>query len=380
LVDSAQLGGVDLTADLLSCGAIDINVSSMIAVKEAGADSINSHVLNYGPLWLLKVLVGEALGQIEDKLRAELTSALRYIKDAKMTHCADCGMTSGVMGTVIAANLYGRDEENVFGFDRESPVNFHVFAYMYSMWPLAYMLGLPCLRTEEDINGCITVDVEHINCASWGGMFPMAGTYGRGMLNLCISDGCKQMLLDNREFIPHLVSGLFLDPELPRNGDPPTGAPEAIKSVVQRDFAECIQQISLFPPGREALRADPAVMQALTELKEKAWTEEAKGSADRTILALTPKQERRKSMMLVDDVQAGDAKHIMLSCASYASESVRCSHAYLLSFLLRECLTDNWSVQETIIRINKELQRRKYRTWFDVRASLLSSVFTSICT
>jgi hypothetical protein len=27
-----------------------------------------------------------------------------------------------------------------------------------------------------------------------------------------------------------------------------------VKAVVQRDFAECIQQISLFPPGREALK------------------------------------------------------------------------------------------------------------------------------
>jgi hypothetical protein len=234
---------------------------------------------------------------------------------------------------------------------------------------------MPACHTETDIDGFVALDIELLQCNFFGGIWPLASNAARGMLSFCISDTAKQMLLNHSDFIPHLLDGLLLQPEHPRQGSDPV-----VKAAVQRDFAECIQQISLFPPGREALRADPAVMQALTELKEKAWTEEAKGSADRTILALTPKQERRKSMMLVDDVQAGDAKHIMLSCASYASESVRCSHAYLLSFLLRECLTDNWSVQETIIRINKELQRRKYRTWFDVRASLLSSVFTSICT
>jgi hypothetical protein len=45
------------------------------------------------------------------------------------------------------------------------------------------------------------------------------------------------------------VDGLLLDPEHARNGDPPLGAPEAIKAIIQRDFAECIQQLSLFPPG-----------------------------------------------------------------------------------------------------------------------------------
>ena len=70
------------------------------------------------------------------------------------------------------------------------------------------------------------------------------------------------MLLNNRSFVQHLLEGLFLNPEHPWAS--PTDV--AIKSVVQRDFAECVQQVSLFPPGCEALKADGAVVEALNAL------------------------------------------------------------------------------------------------------------------
>ena len=77
------------------------------------------------------------------------------------------------------------------------------------------------------------------------------------------------------------VSGLLLDPEHPRKdiGEP-------VKTAVQRDFAECIQQISLFPPGCEALKADSAVVAALDALVGKAWSEEAKDCARGALMQL----------------------------------------------------------------------------------------------
>ena len=47
---------------------------------------------------------GEALGQIEAKLRA-MPSALRYIYESKITHFADFGMTASTFVTILAANL-----------------------------------------------------------------------------------------------------------------------------------------------------------------------------------------------------------------------------------------------------------------------------------
>ena len=59
--------------------------------------------------------------------------------------------------------------------------------------------------TEDDIDGYITIDVEVMTCATWGSIVNVSAYTGRGMLNLCIADATKQMLLSNSGFIPHLV-------------------------------------------------------------------------------------------------------------------------------------------------------------------------------
>ena len=118
LVETAQAGGIDLTAQLLSCGFIDMVVSSLTAAETMAADHTNGFILLAGPLWILKTLTGEALDQVEDKVRA-IPSALRYVKDSQLGHCTHFGTTCGVYGTIVAANLYGKDEDNTFGFARE---------------------------------------------------------------------------------------------------------------------------------------------------------------------------------------------------------------------------------------------------------------------
>jgi hypothetical protein len=119
LVESVQLGGGDLTAELLSCGYVDILVSALSAVEEVGAANVNGHMVVLGGMMLLKVLDGQALEQIEDKVRAA-PATLRYLTDHHIAHMTDVvGNTSGSVGTIIAANLYGKDEGNSFGFARE---------------------------------------------------------------------------------------------------------------------------------------------------------------------------------------------------------------------------------------------------------------------
>jgi len=117
LVQSAQAGGVYLTAELLSCGAVDIFVSALTAVEKIGEDNANGNVVTLGVLCVLTEL-DLSVSQIEDKLRA-IPSALRYAKESKLLYAVDFGMTAAVFATILAANLFGKDEENPFGFARE---------------------------------------------------------------------------------------------------------------------------------------------------------------------------------------------------------------------------------------------------------------------
>ena len=150
------------------------------------------------------------------------------------------------------------------------------------------------------------MNVELIQCKSIGSLLQLTSNAGRGMLNLCISDVAKQMLLSNAGFIPHVVDGLLLNPEHPRKS-----SDEAIKAIVQRDFAECIQQLSLFAPGCEALKS-AGIVEALDALVDKAWTEEAKDSARGALMQLT---DRHREVVEESDP---DALHTMLSCACTA--------------------------------------------------------------
>jgi hypothetical protein len=118
LLESAQNGGADLTVQLLSCSYIDTVVSALSAVEKVGADNANGVVLAPGALHFLAVLDGEALPQIEDKLRG-IPFVLRYVKDSTITFLSDFGMTAGAFATIVAANLWGKDEDNPFGFARE---------------------------------------------------------------------------------------------------------------------------------------------------------------------------------------------------------------------------------------------------------------------
>ena len=160
------------------------------------------------------------------------------------------------------------------------------------------------LVAEKDIDGFMALDVELMRCNAFGSIFALIKNQCRGMLNLCISDSAKPMLLESSECIPHLLDGLLLDPEHPRKD-----TDEQIKSAVQRDFAECIQQLSLFGPGGEALKKNPDVVSALDMLVDKAWSEQAKICARGALKQLCP--ERPVGLRVEVD---HDALHIMMSC------------------------------------------------------------------
>jgi hypothetical protein len=147
----------------------------------------------------------------------------------------------------------------------------------------------------------------------------------------------------------------LLHPEHPRKD-----TDEAIKTFVQRDFAECIQQISLFAPGCDALKAVPGVVEALDALIEQAWSEEAKDCARGALMQLTGRHP--------DPVGGGrdpDAGHIMISCKCAVSNVPSYSPADVA--LCDLSVADQWDVQETIQMIVHDLKRRNYLVWFDCK-------------
>ena len=145
-------------------------------------------------------------------------------------------------------------------------------------------------------------------------------------LELCVSDENKPLLLANADFIPYLVDALLLDPGHPRAGMKPE-----LKSWCQEHHAECLAQLAVFEPAREALRQDPSVIKALEVVAEAGLSAEARRFAQAALLALSDKEMH----VLVDSQQ-----HVMLSY--------------------------QWNKQATVKRINESLIGRGYVTWFDL--------------
>ena len=121
------------------------------------------------------------------------------------------------------------------------------------------------------------------------------------VLELCISDANKPLLLAHRNFLPYVVDALLLDADHPRADMKPE-----LKCWCQMHHAECLAQLAVFAPARETLRADPSVIPALEAVAEGGLTAEARQFAEAALLALSEKELH---------VDAEGQKHVMLSCA-----------------------------------------------------------------
>ena len=191
---------------------------------------------------------------------------------------------------------------------------------------------------QRDIDGFIKITTEIIAPTSFGFIWALSAQECRGLLALCISDVNKLLLINSPGFTALLVmhpalllsqicspllthravapppqtSGLLLDPEHPRKD-----TAEPVKAAVQRDIAECIQQLAVFPQAREVLKADSELIDAVKALVDKGWTNEAKETAARTLATFYPEQ-------LVKFVVDEDSLHIMMSCKHSVSSSALC--------------------------------------------------------
>eukprot|EP01046_Picozoa_sp_COSAG06_P041178 COSAG06_NODE_5080_length_3740_cov_20.335347_3_plen_444_part_00 len=106
LVETAQASGTDLSAQLLASGFIDVLMSALRAVEEVGTENIAGNVVSWGVVGILSLLNGEALPQVEAKLKL-MPTALRFVKDSKITHYSPFGFTAAIFATIVAANVFG---------------------------------------------------------------------------------------------------------------------------------------------------------------------------------------------------------------------------------------------------------------------------------
>ena len=117
-------------------------------------------------------------------------------------------------------------------------------------------------------------------------------------------------MLENPDLFTLLELGLFVDPENHPRGpnavSPVKPATVEVQAAFQRNSAEALQQLALFPSGREALQHEAAVLKALEQVAQSAMTPEAREHAEATLLALSGKEMKA--------TPAGEGpKHIMLS-------------------------------------------------------------------
>ena len=120
------------------------------------------------------------------------------------------------------------------------------------------------------------------------------------------------MLIKSEGLVPHMIASLMLDPNHKRL-DPKQNTSQATKNRVQRDYAECIQQISLYPPGCEVLKANPAVVEALDALIDKAWTEEAQQCAHAIMMQLCPERIKHSAHTGGGSGTQAEEGHVMIS-------------------------------------------------------------------
>lgn len=159
----------------------------------------------------------------------------------------------------------------------------------------------------------------------WAALKPSDSTIF--VLELCISDQNKSLLLAESNFIPYLVDALRVnDSQHPRYN-----LKDEQKVWVETYHAECVHQLALYPAGREALLSDASVSVVLETVSTRGMCEQSRNFALAALVTLSGKEL---------DKATGGQKHVMLSY--------------------------QWDYQATIIRVDKSLQSRGYLTWFDL--------------
>ena len=185
---------------------------------------------------------------------------------------------------------------------------------------------------QQDIDELVAMFRMQLDATFVGGRNPLHPGWSEMVLNVSVSDVNKALLLQSPDLTKLLLLGLFIDPAHPRGTDaapPATPTPEAVQTVFQRNFAEALEQLALFEPGRDWMLQDGNILEALEEVVAKGMSSEAKEFARGALIALHG----------VAGHEAVVAEHVMLSYS--------------------------WDEQDMIVKIAESLKRRQYNRWLD---------------
>ena len=277
---SSVAPGVDIVQPLLAVGGVDVAISTLTAFQMLGKpEDANVLTVAYGALFVLEVklmlsrfvvlstsltqktsplqnlVTSSEAGPVVSKLRSAGTGVFRYCLDNNLVLLTGF-MDTATYATKVAALVWGKDEGGGLTFT-QSDVD-KVVQNGDLRGPFYEMLG-----------------------------FPMMPDHGRAILHLTVSDANKNLLLNVDGLLRVLVDALLLDPEHPQRAHPTF---EANSVPVQRDFTEALQQLAVFPAGREALLAEPSAAEALQHVAEHGWSEEAQECAQGALSALSDRE------------------------------------------------------------------------------------------
>ena len=209
----------DLAA-IVASGLFDICIEIVVAFAAAGVDGLRD--TDYIAVWcalMVIVSLGSQPG-CEGKIRGA-GSALAFCLENSLDMVEAMGMTTGSVAASLCCSVFGRDEGgSEFTFQQQ-----HVDT-LTTLWS----------QIVRAVGYYVT-------------MKPSADSISA--LELSISDKNKPLLLANKEFVPYLVDSLLLDPDHPR-----AGMEEEHKIWCQEHHVECLAQLAVFEPAREALLQD----------------------------------------------------------------------------------------------------------------------------
>ena len=291
---SGQAERPDLAACVAS-GLFDICVEVVAAFAAAGVDGLRD--TNHSTLALALGFLAKCGTQLdcESKIRAAAT-ALEFCLENSLEFMEEIGATTDMGAARVCCRVFGRDEGG-----SELTFTQHHIDILTTNWSQAvHAVGMYAMQkpTADNI---------------------MA-------LEMCISDKNKPLLLANKDFIPYLVDALLLDPDHPQ-----AGMKDELKIWCQQHHTECLAQLAVYEPAREALLTDPTVVPALRAVAEGGMSAEAPELAGAALLALSDKKL---------EIATEGQMHVMLSY--------------------------QWDYQAIVQRINDSLLARGYVTWYDL--------------
>ena len=337
--DVMALHGADPSAKVafISSGLLDEFLSAVTTFRKAGEPGLTDtdhFVLTYA-IASLTLCVGEP--EVDAKLY-DAAPALEYCLDHSFDVIQELGATSGAYSSELCAKLFGRLEVGSgFSFKQE-----HVDDLCAATLVARLRADHERLAWSSRSDRMCTQVGQVVAGDTRRGILGHPGPLGGHDLHsgaLCVrrkraffasvhriaspkdynsrarvwhrSDANKLLLLANPDFLAYLTDGLLLDHRHPRA----ESLTDDAKAWLQSTHAESFAQLAVFEPGRDALRQDPSVSEALQEVVDRGLSEQSRELASQALMAMSDAELQ---------ADTGGQMHIMLSCKYTSSPPVAC--------------------------------------------------------